>query len=105
MRPTAFLAPLLALAGCAQATTSFSAAGVGTVPNAVECAAEAIEDEGFTVTHRDDAGVLHARNGDHWLEANILADGDGRYVINVRTADTAVARDAAEDITSGCGSS
>ena len=103
MRSIALFAPVLALAACAGAQTEFSTAGLGPVPGAVECAADAIEDEGFVVTQRDEAGILHARRGDDWLEVNVVPDGTQRYVINVRTADTDVARDAAEDITTECG--
>lgn len=103
MRFIARLVPVFFLAGCAAAAqTEFSTAGIGPIPNAVECAAEAIEDEGFTVTHRDDSGILHAERGADRLAVNVVP-GDGQtYVIRVETSDSDVARDAAEDIVSEC---
>lgn len=106
MRSPALIAPLFALAACASGgVTEFSTAGLGPVPPAVECAADAISDEGFVVTHRDESGILHAQRGEDWLEVNVVPDGTARHVIRVRTADTDVARDAAEDITTECGGS
>ncbi len=104
MRSAILFLPVLGLAACASgAQTHFSTAGLGPVPTAVQCAADAIEDEGFVVTQRDEAGLLTAMRGTDRVDVTVVPDGTQRYVINVETSNSDAARDAAEDITSECG--
>lgn len=103
MRRAAGLSFVLVLTACATGgRTQFSGAGLGPIPPVVECARNAIADEGFTVVQSDEAGILRAERGADRVEMNVRGDGAGRFVIDVTTTNSALARDAAGDIISQC---
>lgn len=93
------------LAGCAAAatTTEFSSAGTGPIPLAVECAAEEVREAGFTVVHADDAGILHAERGAETVEVRVVPGDLDRFVIEVNTSDTDLARATGADVVTACG--
>jgi hypothetical protein len=104
---TAWLA-VAALAGCATLGTQneFSGAGIGTVAAGMDCVADEVAEEGFTVVSRDEAGLLRAEMGTAWIEANVIpADGglsSATHQIRVVTADNPMARDAASEVLVSC---
>lgn len=92
------------LAACATAgQTRVTGAGIGPISNAVSCAAEQLAEEGFTVTHRDDAGIVHAEQGADRLEVRVVPGDGQRYVIEVSGSGSEAARDAANEVVNGCG--
>lgn len=96
---------LALLAGCAAAATSqFSTAGVGPISQVVECAAEEVREDGFTVVHADDAGILHAERGAETVEVRVIPGDLNRYVLEVNTSDTELARSTGADVVETCGS-
>lgn len=104
MQRVALFPLVLALGACASGGgTRFSGAGLGPIPPVVECAREAIADEGFTVTQSDEAGILRAQNGNDWVQMNVRGDSGQRFVIDITTSDSDLARDAAGDIITQCG--
>lgn len=95
---------MVLFAGCATAAqTSFATAGTGSVSLVVECAAEEVREHGFTVTHADEAGILHAERGAERVEVRIVPGDLNRFVIEVETSDTELARAAATDVVQACG--
>ena len=111
MKIMARVAPALILAACATTNEFAAAAGGRPIEDLVQCAALAITDEGFAITDRNEpAGLLNATyagtadtDGESWLETQIEPDGMGHFRINVRTSDDDIARDAALEIVSECG--
>jgi hypothetical protein len=103
---TQAIAPLaILLAACATTgQTRVTGAGIGPISNAVSCAAEQLTEEGFTVTHRDDAGMVHAEQGTDRLEVRVVPGDGQRYVIEVSGSGSETARDAANEVVNGCGS-
>jgi len=110
MRSTAWLGATLLLAACAGTNEYAGVARSDNMQSLVACAADALRDEGFTITDRnDEAGLLNAdytgtrdTDGPAWIETRIQPDGVGRYTINVEASDDAVARDAATEIVEEC---
>lgn len=103
MKTPLSLALAAALVGCAGAQTEFSNAGIGPIDGVVDCAADAISDEGFVVSERDDAGILNAENGGDWLRVRVIPGDLDAYLVEVETNDSDRARDAAQEIVTECG--
>ena len=111
MKLLARLTPILLLAACGGAPTLYTSAGEGRISDVIACAADAIDDEGFSVTDRNnDAGLLNAEYTGQddeadgsWLEIRVLRDEALEYQIEVKTSDTDRAKDAASEVASECG--
>ena len=113
MKWIARLAPIALLAACGGAPTFYQSAAIGPAVNLIDCAADAITDEGFTITDRnDEVGLLDAAYGtgfddaedaETWLHVQVVQDGRGYHVIEVETSDDDIARESAMEIMTECG--
>jgi hypothetical protein len=83
----------------------------GSIADAVECAAEAIGDEGFRITSRNDtAGLLNAVHestmddaGEGWIEVKIVPGQRDFYRVEVHAGESDAAQEAAGEIVTECG--
>jgi hypothetical protein len=114
MRRIAGLGGIALLAACAGAPTVYETVGAMATPvNMIDCAADAITDEGFVITDRNDqAGLLEAAYGTGfddaddattWLKVNVIGADPNGYVIRVTTSDDDTSRESAQEIMEECG--
>jgi len=114
MRHITALAGIALLAACGGAPTVYETVGAQAIPvNMIDCAADAITDEGFAITARnDEAGLLEASYGTGfddaddaatWLKVNVIGADPSHYVIRVETSDDDIAKESAQEIISECG--
>jgi len=113
MKRISGLAGIALLTACAGAPTTFERAAQGTPINMIDCAADAITDEGFVITDRnDEVGLLEAAYGTGfddaddaptWLRVRVVPDGRSNHVIKVETSDDDTARESAQEIMAECG--
>jgi uncharacterized protein YceK len=108
MKIRASLLSVAVLAGCATVGTQneFTGPGVGTVAAGVDCVADEVMEEGWTVVSRDDDGMMRAEMGGDWIQANVIPAQGGlsaaNHQIRLTTADSPVARDAASEVIGSC---
>ena len=108
------LAAIALLTACGGAPTLYETAGAQSTPvNMIDCAIDAISDEGFTVVDRNDEGGLmnaaygtgfdDAEDAETWIKVNVIGADPAHYVIRVQTSDDDIARAGAEEIIEECG--
>ena len=107
------LTPVALIAACGGDTMLYRSVGQGNVEDVIACAVDSIDDEGFTVTDRnDDAGLLNATytGADDsaegaWIQMQVLPENGLNYAIEIETSDDDRAREAAAEIAAECGTS
>ena len=108
------LAGIVFLTACGGAPTMYQTVGAQALSvNMIDCAADAITDEGFVITVRnDEAGLLEASYGAgfddaddaaSWLKVNVIGADPSHYVIRVETSDDDTAKESAREIMEECG--
>lgn len=96
------LAVAAVASGCAR-SNEFSTGALGPVSQGVGCVAEEVQEAGWTVVSRDNAGFVRAENGGEWLQAHVIPGEQNRtHVVEVRISDTPESRDTAEDVLANC---
>src|SRR5688572_10383000 len=94
----------LSLTACGTGTI-YTGVSTGPPRRAVDCAVDAVTDEGFSIRSRnDDNGTLVAVYGSDMIERRMVGGGPrNTFRLEVRSSDSDVAREAAAEIIAECG--